>query len=291
MAIPPLAPPGLVFQEPSLWKGLCDKAFNVSYFVVSLLASTSDEITLDPELTTKVETLAKKIQQFTFAHLQNTYAAVCTLKRNFVISNAALIEYGAYLSEKHAGFHMLDLFLHPNNGRFSSFSDVLTKKEELPKGTSILGIPIVLEGILGDFTQDHVVAVLFDMENNRIEYYDPKGLTCRYQKGRSLIASPPILLLDLFPIIDLPSVLHILKGFYGNGSTTVLELKRRDQADLYNCGVYVARYYRERLSGTPPETMENPDIQIQRKTMIENIVERALKSPPQETSSFDFVEI
>jgi hypothetical protein len=104
---------------------------------------------------------------------------------------------------------------------------------------SLVLLPVVLKNGL----RDHVVAVVYDRKANRVELYDPKGLT---SADRSELARCSV---DM----RLSDVLQQVAQTYGNKETKLWENSNKHQYDSHNCGIYVLNYFERRLNNETPE--------------------------------------
>lgn len=129
------------------------------------------------------------------------------------------------------------------NFMFNQMSYKLDKNDTAP----FVLVPVVIK----QGARDHVVAVLYDRKKNRVEFYDPKGLTSADYTENVRCSENNIKLSD---------VLNEVKRAYGDENTTLWENTTKHQYDSHNCGVYVLRYFERRLNNESPETIaENSD--------------------------------
>lgn len=104
--------------------------------------------------------------------------------------------------------------------------------------------PVVLKGLV-----DHIVAVVYDKDKNRVELYDPKGLTSNDYSNNIRSKDK----------INLAGVVRKVAETYGDENTTIWENTTKHQYDSHNCGVYVSKYFQNRVEGKTVEQAAGQD--------------------------------
>lgn len=138
-------------------------------------------------------------------------------------------------------------------------------------------LPIVVKGRF----RNHVIAVFFDRVLNRIEFYDPKGLTSQDRASEHVVCrkkQEPILRdvedIDEFTEFDsletegspvyeeeaglsitLSEVLMQIVEKYGDSETSIWENTYKNQRDSHNCGMFTIDFFERRLAGEWPEVI------------------------------------
>jgi len=114
---------------------------------------------------------------------------------------------------------------------------------EVDDTKNLIFVPTVLKSGI----RDHIVAVVFDREANRIELYDSKGLVA-LDRDEYVSNQDQLMLID---------VLQKVVDQYGDADaaeeTTIWENTEKHQKDSHNCGVYVLNYIERRLGGESAE--------------------------------------
>lgn len=106
-------------------------------------------------------------------------------------------------------------------------------KEELQsKGITFIPFCVVVKGI-----RNHIVGGGIDLSNNRLEFFDPKGVTIAGHKGSQLYHSSQALSLFIQELLEA----------YGNKDTQIIQNTHRHQRDIHNCGIYVSNYIKRRF--------------------------------------------
>ncbi len=166
----------------------------------------------------------KQIDQLT-QEGNNTLAAITLIRNRGSLAPSALDTYLSALEKEHPMFKAIP--------SMSRGFPVLPARGALG-GIRFLGIPLVVSNRL----RDHVVIFFIDLVRNKIDYYDPKGLTINDRAGEPLLADSKI---------DLPEAFKQISAAYADGSTVLRENTYKHQADAHNCGVYVAEFTRRKL--------------------------------------------
>lgn len=158
-------------------------------------------------------------------------AAYKQLQQKSTLGISTVIKYTEYLHHQHSD-------------RCLFFTDFLFPKDTVPalpeRGEKdLVFIPVVLH----KWPREHIVAVVYDAKKNRVEFYDPKGLTSEdhseyLSRGKNL---------------RLSDFLKMVAQRYGNKETTLWENTEKHQKDYHNCGVYILDYFERRLQAQTPE--------------------------------------
>jgi hypothetical protein len=151
------------------------------------------------------------------------------IRRRVLGSNAIQYVHEYYLKKIGKGGTLFTNFMVGGKADF-----ILPPKDEID---GLLLVPVVLKGHPGD----HIVGVVYDKENNRIEVYDPKGLNCE-ENSNLVFKSTQLKLKD---------VVAIIARYYG--ATSIWENTTRHQYDAHNCGIYTLDYFEGRLEGQEPD--------------------------------------
>ncbi len=116
---------------------------------------------------------------------------------------------------------------------------------QLPQseGKPLILVPVVMKG----FPIDHIVAVVYDRLNNRVELFDSKGLTSRDSTDPVRSAAKEE--------IHLEDVLRLVVDTYGDENSTIIENSTQHQYDIHNCGIYVMDYFERRVVGQSHEAI------------------------------------
>ncbi|MCH9626561.1 MAG: hypothetical protein S4CHLAM2_01830 [Chlamydiales bacterium] len=91
--------------------------------------------------------------------------------------------------------------------------------------------------------RDHIVAIVYDKKNNRVELYDPKGLVALDRMDYVRNQTEGLMLIN---------VIQRIVHKYGDENTTIWENTTRHQYDSHNCGIYVLDYVQRRSEGRDP---------------------------------------
>ncbi len=136
-----------------------------------------------------------------------------------------------------------DDVLYIGDGLHTNLSDFVFPKNIEQKR---ICIPFVLKGRI----RNHVVAIYIDLTANKVEYYDPKGLTINDRND--------------------PRLNQLLKRVWEKfGDYTLVENTQKHQYDCHNCGVYVLSYFYRRQIETPKEIFAtSTDVWHARKDLI-----------------------
>lgn len=125
-------------------------------------------------------------------------------------------------------------------------------KNEITDKTELVVIPYDNFG--------HHVVIIADLKNKRIEYFDPKGASCRAKeskRGRKLAKE----------IIDLSNKLF--------GTVNIIQNFTQFQTDHYTCGIWGAYYITQRLNGVAPDKIAQCQINTFYNTMIAAVERQA----------------
>lgn len=149
----------------------------------------------------------------------------------------AIESYGLFLQKEFSHVAFVDGFL-----RSKEFSlDYLPSKQQLlDQEKKLLVIPIGVDSLF----VKHAMMVTVDIENDTIEFYDPKGLTCcdhEYDKIAGLKSCSPARFIDE------------LKSLYLSPNAKLIENTQAHQKDDFNCAVYACDYAWRRASGESAE--------------------------------------
>jgi hypothetical protein len=154
----------------------------------------------------------------------NLGVAIHKLFRTRVIGDSVLQAYQTYLKPK------TDLQL------FMSYDGRLPRQ---PSKGKLLAIPVVVKGLF----VNHVMCVVVDFQNKRIEFYDPQGLTVEDRAKDRLSRST----------ISLKQFMDKVCSTYG--FDTVVENTQKHQGDCHSCGIHVLDYIERRSSGKSCEEL------------------------------------
>src|SRR5262249_31408617 len=105
-------------------------------------------------------------------------------------------------------------------------------------------VPVVVEGMV-----DHIVAVLYDREENRVELYDSKGLTSEDRLNEHVRCAKDN--------ITLKKVLNDVAEKYADKERPIKfwENTTKQQHDVHNCAIHVLDYYERRINGSTPDAI------------------------------------
>lgn len=160
-------------------------------------------------------------------------AAITNLSKQQQSSCSVIVNYGEQ-TPLHVAF--ISDFIFPKTGAAYSFPS----QEELEdQRQRLVAIPVVVKT-----TYNHLVLFFIDLENNRIEFYDPEGLTIKDRDQQTLLS---------YPQWNLEGFYCWLFSFYGNGKTTLWENSRKQQSGFTHCGDYVLDYCDRRIKGETAE--------------------------------------
>jgi hypothetical protein len=141
------------------------------------------------------------------------------------------------------------------------------KKAKLPNildENKLLFFPIIVKG----FFIDHVLTIVVDPKNKRIEFYDSKGLTIMDRQYDLLFNFPDNTLLDLWK--------EIVNKYAKDGNWSVIENTHQQQKDLYNCGVFSVKFMIDRHEGISFENLvtSSPSFKDVSQTWRKKLMER-----------------
>lgn len=130
--------------------------------------------------------------------------------------------------------HIIRNFLQPG------FDPVIEASKGILSNEKVI-IPVVLRG----WPRDHIVVMLYDNKDQRLEFYDSQGRVLKDHQSDKVVNTSESL--TLLMVVDrLNQILHFRE---------VYENQSHHQEDGYNCGIYVLDYILRRLNGETAEAI------------------------------------
>lgn len=187
----------------------------------------------------------------------NLAPAIARIRTKMLLGSNVLHKVGG-LVDKTDNFRMNSSYL------FGSGSCTRPTDERI----KTIAIPLVLEGMPMIGT-DHIVTVIVDLENKRIEYFNSAGLTIN-DTGNRVVKFQDQSLVE--------TVRDIAKKMFDDPSKVkVIENKKKAQWDINNCGLYDSDFILRRSKGeTAEHIFDNPlsyfDTNQRRLELIDEIL-------------------
>lgn len=199
----------------------------------------------------------------------NRIAAIAALRKGQLLSSSIIGE---------VAFELEQAYPHLTFAAEGSEKMCSVPIPQREAGKSLYVVPVIL-----DTSIDHIVTFAFDMDQNRLEYFDPQGLTILDREGITLANQGRPKLIDIY--------FEMMRQL-GNSETRVIENRAQIQKDIHNCGAHALDYVYKRAQGMSAENAQRLGTQsiASFRQRIDDILCYALRRGPVSDPEVQFGE-